>query len=193
MRAKGSHLFFLRSKYQTDDGGVKSYDVVSRDPKYNPNRSRKDPDAVAIFVLNKDHSQMLITHEFRYPVNGWTISTPAGLIDPGERPIETAKRELQEETGYTTVLDAKALPATYSSVGMSDEKVQPVILVIDETKHIDQDLGSGEVIKHQWVSKDEAKTIATTATNLTARAQLALLLFANDALIQRRPNLCVSL
>lgn len=183
MRAKGSHLFFFRSKYQTDDGNVKSYDVVSRNKHYNPNRSRKDPDAVTIFVLNKDHSQMLITHEFRYPVNGWTISTPAGLIDPGERPIETAKRELQEETGYTTVLDAKILPATYSSVGMSDEKVQPVILVVDETKHIDQDLGSGEVIKYQWVSKDEAKTIATTATNLTARAQLALLLFANDALI----------
>lgn len=183
MRAKGSHPFFLRSKYQTDDGSIKSYDVVSRNKNYNPNRSRKTPDAVTIFVLNKDHSQMLITHEFRYPVNGWTISTPAGLIDPGERPIETAKRELQEETGYTTVLDAKTLPATYSSVGMSDEKVQPVILVVDETKHIDQDLGSGEVIKYQWVSKDEAKTIATTATNLTARAQLALLLFANDALI----------
>lgn len=33
MRAKGSHLFFLRSKYQTDDGSIKSYDVVSRDPK----------------------------------------------------------------------------------------------------------------------------------------------------------------
>lgn len=70
MRAKGFHLFFLRSKYQTDDGSIKSYDVVSRDPNYNPNRSRKDPDAVTIFVLNKDHSQMLITHEFRYPVNG---------------------------------------------------------------------------------------------------------------------------
>lgn len=183
LRAKGAHLFLFRSKYQTNDGAVKSYDIVSRSPHYNPNRSRKTPDAVTIFVLNKDHSQMLITHEFHYPVNGWTISTPAGLIDPGEKPIETAKRELQEETGYTTVLDAKVLPATYSSVGMSDEKVQPVILVVDETKHIDQDLGSGEVIKYQWVSKDEAKTIATTATNLTARAQLALLLFANDALI----------
>lgn len=183
MRTKGSHLFFLRSKYQTDDGSIKFYDVVSRNKNYNPNRSRKDPDAVTIFVLNKDHSQILITHEFRYPVNGWTVSTPAGLIDPGEKPIETAKRELQEETGYTTVLDAKTLPATYSSVGMSDKKVQPVILVVDETKHIDQDLGSGEVIKYQWVSKDEAKTIATTATNLTARAQLALLLFTNDALI----------
>ena len=66
---------------------------------------------------------------------------------------------------------------------MSDEKVQPVILVVDETKHTNQDLGSGEVIKYQWVSKNEAKTIATTATNLTARAQLALLLFANDTLI----------
>ena len=183
MRTKGSHLFFFRSKYQTDNGTVKSYDIVSRSPRYNPNRSRKTPDAVTIFVLNKNHNQMLITHEFRYPVNGWTISTPAGLTDPGEKPIKTAKRELQEETGYTTVLDAKTLPATYSSVGMSDEKVQPVILVIDETKHVGQDLGSGEVIKYQWVSKNEAKTIATTATNLTARAQLALLLFANDALI----------
>lgn len=183
MRAKGTRLFLFWSKYQTDDGAIKSYDIVSRSPHYNPNRSRKTPDAVTIFVLNKDHSQMLITHEFRYPVNGWTISTPAGLIDPGENPIETAKRELQEETGYTTVLDTKTLPATYSSVGMTDEKVQPVILVVDETKHTEQDLGSDEVIKYQWVSQKEAETIATTATNLTARTQLALLLFANNALI----------
>lgn len=183
MRTKGTHLFLFRSKYQTDDGAVKSYDIVSHSPHYNPNRSRKTPDAVTIFVLNKDHNQMLITHEFRYPVNGWTVSTPAGLIDPCENPIETAKRKLQEKTGYTTVLDAKTLPATYSSVGMTDEKVQPVILVIDKTKHTEQDLGSGEVIKYQWVSQKEAETIATTATNLTARTQLALLLFANNALI----------
>lgn len=126
---------------------------------------------------------MLITHKFRYPINNWTISTPAGLIDPGKKPVETAKRELQEKTSYTTILDAKTLPSAYSYVGISDEKVQPVILVVDETKHIDQDLGSGEVIKYQWISKDETKTIATTTTNLTARAQLALLLFTNNALI----------
>lgn len=76
MRAKGLHLFFFRSKYQTDDGHIKSYDVVSRDPNYNPNRSRKSPDAVTIFVLNKNHSQMFITHKFRnlmnYQINSHT-------------------------------------------------------------------------------------------------------------------------
>lgn len=140
-------------------------------------RNHMAPDATHVVIQTTQQRTFLPDSK------GQIIALPGHAALPYQYGTETAKRELQEETGYTTVLDAKVLPATYSSVGMSDEKVQPVILVVDGTKHIDQDLDPGEVIKYQWVSKDETKTIATTATNLTARAQLALLLFANDTLI----------
>ena len=39
--------------------------------------------------------------KFRHPVNNNVLELPAGLIDPGETPFETALRELKEETGYT--------------------------------------------------------------------------------------------
>lgn len=41
-----------------------------------------------------------LVRQHRYPVNRDVLEIPAGKIDPGERPEETAARELEEETGY---------------------------------------------------------------------------------------------
>ncbi|WP_296126698.1 NUDIX hydrolase [uncultured Anaerococcus sp.] len=38
--------------------------------------------------------------QYRKAIDKITLEIPAGLVDPGEMPIETAKRELQEEVGY---------------------------------------------------------------------------------------------
>lgn len=107
---------------QYDNGST--YMVASRNPEYHVTKS-SPPAAVTLFVLSKDRKKMLLTKEYRYPIDGWTISTPAGLIDNNEDPIQSAIRELQEETGYSKVIEAHVLPATYSSVGMTDERVHP--------------------------------------------------------------------
>lgn len=56
--------------------------------------------AVSIIALTKD-KELLLVRQYRYPLGEETIEIPAGKLEGDEAPIETAKRELEEETGYT--------------------------------------------------------------------------------------------
>lgn len=60
----------------------------------------RHPGAVVILAM-MDDGKFLLERQFRYPLNRVFIEFPAGKIDPQEDPLECAKRELREETGYT--------------------------------------------------------------------------------------------
>jgi ADP-ribose pyrophosphatase len=55
--------------------------------------------AAAILAKTAD-GKLIINKEYRHPTGKWLLSCPGGRIDPGESPLEAAKRELLEETGY---------------------------------------------------------------------------------------------
>lgn len=57
------------------------------------------PGAVAIAAVDDD-GRLLVVHQFRPAANGWTEEVPAGRLDPSETPLEAARRELEEETGF---------------------------------------------------------------------------------------------
>lgn len=57
-------------------------------------------DSVHIFPITSDQKAVLIK-SFRVPLERYIIEMPAGLLDKdGESPIDAARRELFEETGY---------------------------------------------------------------------------------------------
>lgn len=60
------------------------------------------PDAAMVCALTPD-GDILLKTEYRYAIGDDVIECPAGMFDEGEKdPFVVAKRELLEETGYTS-------------------------------------------------------------------------------------------
>jgi ADP-ribose pyrophosphatase len=76
--------------------------------------------AVAIFPVEKDRCKLL--KQYRYAIDQYIYEAPAGTIEPGENPKETARRELIEETGFTaeTIVPKGFI---YTTPGFTDEKI----------------------------------------------------------------------
>jgi ADP-ribose pyrophosphatase len=80
------------------------------------------PGAVAILAMD-EANRVLMVRQYRHPVGGLLWEIPAGLLDHGgEPPVDAARRELREETGYAA--DSwQPLIEFYSSPGFSTERV----------------------------------------------------------------------
>jgi ADP-ribose pyrophosphatase len=81
------------------------------------------PGAVAVLALDRSDRALMI-RQYRHPVGRLLWELPAGLRDhPGEPPLEAAKRELLEETGYQAA-SWHSLVDHYSSPGITDERLR---------------------------------------------------------------------
>ncbi|MEE8341486.1 MAG: NUDIX hydrolase [Candidatus Neomarinimicrobiota bacterium] len=118
----------------------------------------KHPGAAAVIPILPDGKIGLIRH-YRYPTNQIHIEVPAGKIDPGEDVETTAKRELEEEIGYTpqklTFL-TKINPCT----GYSDESIW--LYIGEDLVKIDQNTDDDESIEFYPVSFKKAIELVWT-------------------------------
>ena len=54
----------------------------------------------AVMMAVDDRKRILLVRQYRLPAAKYLWELPAGTVDPGEKPLQTARRELIEETGY---------------------------------------------------------------------------------------------
>lgn len=165
------YLTLFAEIYQSPSALPQVYYQVKR--TQDTDITNKPVDAVTMFVTNEAGDKALVTSEFRYTVNEYVTDLPSGLVDPGESVIETAIRELQEETGYTDPKITYVLPESYSSVGMTNERVQVVFMTVNEKNRTSVTHVGSEQLESKWVTKDEARHLLDQPT-VAGRAQLLL-------------------
>lgn len=74
----------------------------ARDPKsgFTIKRAIVRHRGSAVMMAVDEKKRILLVRQFRLPADKYLWELPAGSIDPGEKPLQTARRELAEETGY---------------------------------------------------------------------------------------------
>ncbi|WP_246942386.1 NUDIX hydrolase [Bacillus pinisoli] len=81
----------------------------------------KHPGAVAVIPITED-GKIIMVRQFRKALERELIEIPAGKLEKGEQPELTARRELEEETGFTCK-NLTHLISFYTSPGFADEIV----------------------------------------------------------------------
>lgn len=105
---------------------------------------------VAVPVL--EDGKLLLIRQFRYPLQKYILEFPAGKLDSGQSPLETAKRELEEETGFQAASMHQEF-AFYTSPGICNEVIH--MFVATGLTEVTQRLEEGEHITVESHSLDE--------------------------------------
>ncbi len=104
-------VFFrvVRDKVRSPDGHVGLREFI------------RHPGAVMIVAL-LDADTVVLERQYRHPLGRTFIEMPAGKLESGEDPLDCARRELLEETGYRAA-QWQRLGAFHNAIGYSDERI----------------------------------------------------------------------
>ncbi|MFO7964584.1 MAG: NUDIX hydrolase [Desulfobacterales bacterium] len=107
-QGRAFHVF--RDNITLENGSTVNMDVV------------RHPGAAAMVAITADNNTILMLKQYRYVVGGYIWEIPAGTLDPGEAPLDCAKRELIEETGMNAA-SWKKLGDITPAPGYTDERI----------------------------------------------------------------------
>jgi ADP-ribose pyrophosphatase len=106
----------------------------------------------AVMMAMDDKDRILLVRQYRLPADDYLWELPAGKIDEGEKALQTAKRELVEETGYSAKTWTK-LATFYVSPGYVQERM--TIFLATDLKSGKATPMDDEQIETRWFKKKE--------------------------------------
>jgi ADP-ribose pyrophosphatase len=131
----------------------------------------RHPGAVAVLALFDDGA-LVLERQFRYPSRREFIEIPAGKLEPGEPHLETAQRELLEETGYVAS-EWRRLGVLHTAIAYTDEAIELFLargLTRKEAK-----LDAGEFLEVLRVPFEEALAMVRDGRITDAKSVAGLL------------------
>lgn len=164
--------------------------TVTTDEVVLPNGHRaklevvQHPGGAAVVALDS-HRQVCLLRQYRYVADGWIWELPAGKLEPGEPPLETAQRELIEEAGVSAS-HWESLGAVLSSPGVFGETLHLFQATGLEPQAVSH--GQAEVIEIHWIPFSQAYAWAMDGTIRDAKTIIGLArAFAIDAAHKTAP------
>jgi len=126
----------------------------------------------AVMMPVDEKNRILLVRQYRLPARRYLWELPAGTVDPGEKPLQTARRELIEETGLRGKRWQK-LAEFYPSPGFLSEKMTIYLvtgLMQGESRPMDD-----ERIKTRWFTEKEVDDMIRTGKILDAKTNVGFL------------------
>ncbi len=106
---RGFHVVVSKERFRLPSGRELELEIV------------KHPGAAAIVPFISD-TDVLLIRQYRHATRDTILEVPAGKIDPGESPSETAARELEEDVGQRAGR-IEELGWIWTTPGFTDEKI----------------------------------------------------------------------
>ena len=129
-------------------------------------------DAVCIFAVTTD-KKILIVIQPRVPLSTNSkvnIELPTGYMEIGETAEEAGRRELEEETGYTSN-DIMLVDSYYTSLGFSGERID-LVLALDCVKIGEQHLDKDEFVCYETITLKEFEYLMNQNFIMDANARI---------------------
>lgn len=161
-REAGKFITRYNVTYETKDHREKVYEMISRKKEISTQEELRgtEPDAVVMIIMDGEGERLLLNREFRLAAGSFVYNFPAGLIEPGESPEESAKRELREETGLELYQIEDQMGLSYSAVGFSNEL--NVCIVGKARGEFRESTSTAEEIEAGWYTRAEVRRLLET-------------------------------
>jgi len=130
--------------------------------------------SISILALSHD-GKLLLTREYRHPVERTVWGCPGGAIDAGEEPLEAAARELLEETGCSAD-SLEVIGKTFPLPGLSPH-VTNVVLARGTKKTAPHSRSEEEWLEAEFVPFAEVEKIVLRAEDVDGILCQALYFF----------------
>lgn len=118
------------------------------------------PEWVNMIAITKSNKLVLI-RQFRHGTRSVTLEIPGGMVDPGETPMESARRELLEETGYSSK-KWRQIGAVHPNPAIQSNMCH-TFLALDAVKMQDPELEGTEDIEVSLCGEDEMDKLVSEA------------------------------
>jgi len=106
----------------------------------------------AVGVVARHGTDILLIRQYRFIVDEYVWAIPSGGVDEEETPVDAARRELEEETGYTAK-HMDPLMHCYASYGCSNQRFE--IFIANDVAPISSGFDRSEVLQVRWFRRNE--------------------------------------
>ena len=156
---KGNLIELHHERVDFPQGGHTYFDIV------------KHPGGAVIAAIN-EKDEICLLEQWRHAIGKTIWELPAGCLEPNEPPMETAKRELEEEAGVVAS-EWRDLGFICSSPGFSNE-----LLYLFEARNISDGslkLDDAEQLQAHWFTLDKVYEMAASGDIIDAKTLAVLL------------------